>query len=163
MNLFKGLVYVFAVFGLITAIMFGGLAIQPALDALDSVSAAAVQQPVIVQPPAFSPIAREFLDIAPRTEWPEVMCEVNEERLLNKFLEGAAESGRRFTPTQVETIRREIIPRFKELMARSVEKAQGEYWFWYWRPSVLCNAMIKDQAEDWGPRYSDAIAEIASR
>jgi hypothetical protein len=48
-------------------------------------------------------------------------------------------------------------------MTRSVEKAQAEYWFWYWRPVVIRDAMVRDQAENWGPKYRAAISEIVNR
>jgi hypothetical protein len=158
MNVFKGLFYTLVgSLGIFIVIVFGGLAIQPALDALDSLASAASQP--------LSSEAQEFLAIEPRTEWPEVMAEVDEDRLYTKFIEGVNETNpdQPLTNEQLWTVRLEIIPRLKELMTRSVEKAQAEYWFWYWRPVVIRDAMARDQAENWGPKYRAAISEIVNR
>lgn len=114
-------------------------------------------------PAPLSPEAQEFLAITPRTEWPDALKDTTDERLVEKFLEGVTEGGGTLSDAQIQTVRTEVVPRMKELMARSLDQIQQDYWFWYWRGNAVQNALLKDYEANWGPKYCGAIAEIVNR
>lgn len=110
-----------------------------------------------------SPEAQEFLAITPRAEWPDLLKDTTDERLVEKFLEGVKEAGGSLTEEQTQTVRTEVVPRMKELMAQSLDQIQKDYWFWYWRGNAVQTALLKDYEANWGPKYEGAIAEIVNR
>lgn len=144
------------------AAIFGAIAFAATIKAVSAVEAQAHVEwakPIVIPKPAYSEEAEAFLAITPRTEWPALMADCSEERLALKFIEGAEEVGADLDQNQIDTVYNVIAPRLRELIARSVDRYQKEYWFWYWRPGAIREAIFADR-EKWGAKYDGAIAEL---
>jgi len=101
----------------------------------------------------------EFIAIEPRTEWPTLMAEVDDESLVREFVEGAREAGANLSPAQRDVARLIIIPRIKETMARTVDRLCPNGNAVDVDPSRLMAAMEQD-CDHFRDRYKPVMAAL---
>jgi hypothetical protein len=103
--------------------------------------------------------SKEFLKIEPRsTDWPAPLSGADiDADLIKNFAEGSAERGHKLSYKQYRVVKLMIVPRLKELMARTIDKchAQG-------MSDKETAVMLEIEGEQQVKYYAEGIAAILS-
>lgn len=141
-GIFKGLVAAFAIFGAFMLAITICVAVEDACPKTENKRAT----------PA------EFVSITPRVDWPERFDEFAgpDSLVESSFISSFEASGVTLDADQRQVVRFVIVPRLKELMARSIDKARKQG---LTTDEEIVRVMVDDCMVN-SPRYGKAMAQL---
>lgn len=100
----------------------------------------------------------DFVNIVPRTVWPEELGDSGDfdRQCAQNFIASFEARGTRLDADQKQVVRFVIVPRLKELTARSIDKAKAQG---FTEDEDIARVMIEDVCV-FSPRYAKAMATI---
>lgn len=154
-NVYKFFVAVFAAL----ALWMAGMVVTAALWLAGMVAMVAigVEQPETDREVQFvSPT--DFVNILPRTVWPEELGDSGDfdRQCEQNFIASFEARGTRLDADQKQVVRFVIVPRLKELAARSIDKAKAQG---FTEDEDIARVMVEDVCV-LSPRYAKAVATI---